>query len=368
MLIKFAVKNYRNFEGRFELDLSTSKDYPFNEACIDNKRINKALLYGENAVGKTNLGRALLDVRRVIMGDSYEASDNILNAWSKELFAEFEYIFDIEGVQLMFCYQKDRRNKVVAEKLFIENELLYSYNSESKTGDFTTLNSFDEVKHLHFDFLSSGVTIFRYVVTNARLDQLLLLKTCMNFIEGMAMIKPSDISASFYGPSEIRSKGIVASLIEDELVSDFQEFLKRCTIDLPLTVDLGNDGNRALYINYKQPISFMQYASSGTRALLTLYRILKAENTITFLFIDEYDANLHFGLASALLEYMKQETAFQMIITTHNTDLMSNKYMRPDCYFILTKERLTSIVHATKRELREGHNSEKLYQSGEFTS
>jgi hypothetical protein len=40
--------------------------------------------------------------------------------------------------------------------------------------------------------------------------------------------------------------------------------------------------------------------------------------------------------------------------------------MRPDCYFILTGEKLTSFANATNRELREGHNLEKLYMSGEF--
>ena len=40
--------------------------------------------------------------------------------------------------------------------------------------------------------------------------------------------------------------------------------------------------------------------------------------------------------------------------------------MRPDCYFILSDNKLTSFADATNRELREGHNLEKLYMSGEF--
>ena len=56
----------------------------------------------------------------------------------------------------------------------------------------------------------------------------------------------------------------------------------------------------------------------------------------------------------------------QMLLTSHNTNLLSNKVMRPDCYFILTKNRITSFANATKRELREGHNLEKLFISGEF--
>jgi len=46
---------------------------------------------------------------------------------------------------------------------------------------------------------------------------------------------------------------------------------------------------------------------------------------------------------------------------------MSNRLFRPDCLFILSRNgKLTSLNNATKRELREGHNLEKMYISGEF--
>ncbi len=56
-----------------------------------------------------------------------------------------------------------------------------------------------------------------------------------------------------------------------------------------------------------------------------------------------------------------------MIFTTHNTSLMSNRLLRPDCLFILSeKGNLTALCDATNRELREGHNLRKMYISGEF--
>ena len=59
-------------------------------------------------------------------------------------------------------------------------------------------------------------------------------------------------------------------------------------------------------------------------------------------------------------------TKTQVIITSHNTNLMTNRIMRPDCYYILSGNKLTSFADATRRELREGHNLEKLYMGGEF--
>ena len=46
-------------------------------------------------------------------------------------------------------------------------------------------------------------------------------------------------------------------------------------------------------------------------------------------------------------------------MTSHNTNLMTNRLMRPDCLFILSRTgTLTSLCNATERELREGHNKD----------
>ena len=63
---------------------------------------------------------------------------------------------------------------------------------------------------------------------------------------------------------------------------------------------------------------------------------------------------------------LEKMTNTQVILTSHNTNLLTNRIMRPDCYFILTKDKLISLANATDRELREGNNLEKLYMSGEF--
>ena len=56
----------------------------------------------------------------------------------------------------------------------------------------------------------------------------------------------------------------------------------------------------------------------------------------------------------------------QTILTSHNTYLANNELLRPDCYFILNNGALTSFADSTQRELREGHNLEKMLRQGEF--
>ena len=84
------------------------------------------------------------------------------------------------------------------------------------------------------------------------------------------------------------------------------------------------------------------------------------------MFIDEFDAYYHYELSETIVKLIEKMSHCQAILTSHNTNLLSNRIMRPDCYFILSDGRLTSFANATKRELRAGHNLEKLYMSGEF--
>ena len=73
-------------------------------------------------------------------------------------------------------------------------------------------------------------------------------------------------------------------------------------------------------------------------------------------------------MAEKLVKYLQMEYKnTQIVFTSHNTNLLTNKLLRPDCLFILSRSgRLTALCDATQRELREGHNLEKMYISGEF--
>ena len=56
----------------------------------------------------------------------------------------------------------------------------------------------------------------------------------------------------------------------------------------------------------------------------------------------------------------------QTILTSHNTYIATNDLLRPDCYFILENGIIKALPDRTERELREGHNLEKMLRQGEF--
>lgn len=367
MLKKFSVENFKIFENEITIDFSKVRDYKFNHECISNNIINKSILYGKNSVGKTNLGYALMDVRNMVLPNELISDNTVgfLNANAKKNYATFTYAFQIGEDEIIYTYEKYEPTTIKYEQFIINKETLYKYDFDLKKGDFENLQTYDEVKHLNFDEWDNETSIIRYILSNAKLKELEVLKTFKGFIGGMAFLKPSEEIVKFKGPKILKNR-IIPSIIEEDLVKDFMLFLKEAGMENQLKIDEKPDGEKALYFDYESPLEFIEYASSGTRALTSLYWVIHSSKRITFLFVDEFDANFHFELAEAMLNKFKALEDCQLVMTTHNTNLMSNKYMRPDCYFLMLPEKITSIADASLRELRQGHNLEKLYQSGEF--
>jgi AAA15 family ATPase/GTPase len=112
----------------------------------------------------------------------------------------------------------------------------------------------------------------------------------------------------------------------------------------------------------------MSITSSGTKALRIFYfwYLKIQEKKASFLFIDEFDAFYHHDLSWLVIKMLKKITGTQIILTTHNTSNISNDLLRPDCYFIMDNEKIQPMTNLTDRELREGHNIEKMYKAGSF--
>lgn len=101
MLKKFTLKNYKNFKDEITIDFENIAGYQFNTDCLSDGIIGKMLIYGRNATGKTNLGRAILDIGSTMFGGTRYASNGILlNADSKEDAAMFQYEFRFEDTEL----------------------------------------------------------------------------------------------------------------------------------------------------------------------------------------------------------------------------------------------------------------------------
>lgn len=366
-LKKFSVDNYRNFSHKFEIDFSDVRDYTFSRQCISGKYIKDAIIYGKNAVGKTNFGFALFDITyHLIDAMRYPISAIAFsNADTKSNEAIFSYTFGDGEQDIIYSYRKINPLQLSYEELSIGDTKVFSFDYQANNGDFENLGKY-QLDTLNWEFRENGISLLRYMANNLSLPLSHPIMQIMQFVSRMLWFRKTDQGNNFIGfTSSIEMT--IDFIINNGLVNDFGKFLNECGVKEKIEAITQIDGSKKLVFKHKKSvIPFNSMASSGTQALLLIYYWSKKASSASFIFIDEFDAFYHFELAEKIVRFIEEKLEMQVVLTSHNTNLLSNRIMRPDCYFILTADKLVSFANATQRELREGHNLEKLYLSGEF--
>ncbi|MBR5949747.1 MAG: AAA family ATPase [Clostridia bacterium] len=374
MLTRFEVENYKNFKDRLVLDFSDAAGYKFNEDCIIGEVLGKIIICGRNATGKTNLCRAISDIRygRPIM-QRFDAV-SFLNADSDRGRASFSYEFKFGTDRVTYCYKKTSPSTFVHEKLEINGECVFELNHEK--AEFDKLNlELIEAEHMNLaiyleelktrvvDEISAVPSFLMWLFANGAYSEGSAMKALRYYIQRISVLS----APVFVGALSIRR-----GFNSESEVRGFEKFLNEMGINCKLQLEQLPDGGSELYvIHEKRKIPFEQTASSGTRTLARIYSIIdyaRNRGEPSLLMLDEFDAFFHYELSERIIRYLKSEMPrTQIVLTTHDTNLMSTRLMRPDCLFILSRDgRITPLMKATKRELREGHNLEKMYISGEF--
>lgn len=369
MLSKFEIENFKNFKERFVFDLTKVKNYEFNDTCIKNGIVNNALIYGPNGSGKSNLGIAIFDIVSHLT-DNHDHKiyyQNFLNGESTlDSTATFCYYFKIDDNQIVYKYAKKSHEKLTYEKLYINDNLVISYNRESGKNAVVSLKGSE---NLNTDLKETSISIIKYVKNNTVLKDNNENKAFLSFIEfvhGMVYFK--SLEGHRYIGKELGLNRISEGILESGLLDDFENFLNTAGIQCKLTKILRN-GEHYIGFDYgKRKIEYSLVASTGTLSLGHFYYWLQKLKTksITFIFMDEFDAYYHHSLSEMVVNEVKNSQC-QSILTTHNTSIMTNDLLRPDCYFILDKHTISPIFEHTNKELRKAHNIEKMYKAGTFS-
>lgn len=380
MLKKFAVKNYKNFKEEINIDFGNVAGYQFSSDCISDGMIAKMLIYGRNATGKTNLGKAIMDIGTTMFGGPRFMENGVfLNADSKEDSAKFSYTFCFDETELHYEYTRFSNQELKEERLSINNTTIFKCDFGNKEYNFDNLKCVDAETANIDRYLQSLVSIeneeenvepklpfLRWLISNVALKSDSVLIQFSNYVRRMTMITVGNAM-----PYRVRrmNSSFYESLENKEKLKDFEDFLNAMGIECKLVLRKLPDGQFELYFAHEQLVPFYENASSGTLALVDLYRrIVSNARDASLVYLDEFDAFYHYEMAENVIEFFKKKyPRCQIIMTSHNTNLMTNRLMRPDCMFILSRSgTLTALCNATSRELREGHNLEKMYISGEF--
>lgn len=367
MLSKFSVSNFKGFEKEIVFSLQDTKAYNFNKNSIKNGIVNNVLIYGPNAVGKSNLGLAIFDI--IAHLTDKESNDNhysfFLNANSNSKTAEFNYEFLFGKNVVNYSYKKIDHQTVVEEKFLINNKVLASI--DRNISDKAEIN-FKGAETLKTNITDKSLSLLKYIKNNSLLEKNKENKSLtdfFDFVDNMLFFR--SLQENMYLGLEVGSRILSEDIIENDKLSDLEKFLNEAGIQCKLTtVKEGGKDTIAFNFNEKS-IPYQSISSSGTKSLVLFYYWLQRlkTNNVSFLFIDEFDAFYHHELSELIVRKLI-EIGVQFVLTTHNTSLISNDLLRPDCYFLMNCKFIKPLSKCTSKELREAHNLEKMYKAGAF--
>lgn len=368
MLTKFTVTNFKSFTGSMTFDLGHPGSYEFNTEAVRDGVITKAMVYGFNGCGKSNLGLAMLDITAHLTdlpcSDSrYKPYLNLDSDNTKSTILEYQFRFD--GIEVVYRYEKRALNQLLMESLSIGGQEVIYY-------DFTEQNGFVRLvgaETLNFNANHSNISRVKFVHNNTILPpnhQNIAFKKFMAYVPGMLLMFLSDFSNK--NDNKIDREYMMQSIIDMGKVEDLEHFLQESNVNLHLDVKKLSDGSQTLYANFQHgEYPFWDIISTGTRALTLFYFMKLIMGTLPFVFLDEFDAFYHFELAESIVKLVtKSFPDTQVIFTTHNTDLLSNDILRPDCYFWLDNSKITPLCDLTDKDIRKAHNLQKMFKAGAF--
>ena len=367
MIKYFSVENYKGFEKKIELDLSKIHDYQFHQEAIKNGLSNKILLFGKNGSGKSNLGKAIMDVSRHLTSNLTNVDIGVFkNLNHLDSPTNFDYNFKFGEDEVEYKYSKDNPGVLLYEELLINKKsVLKSDFLERKT--FLELDGSEGLDTDRYDF---SISFVLYVYSRSGFVKGSPFDKFYDFVNRMLSFR--SLKENEFEGFQARGKNFADILIEhgkEKSLQGLEEFLAKEGLNykLSITRDIRTNTN-VISVKYNRGwIPFHSIWSTGTSSLVLFYCWLLDLSKTSFLFLDEFDAFYHYELSEDVFKLVAEEPSYQCFITTHNCALMSNKITRPDCCFIIRdNEIVKNLTECTEREIREGHNLENLYKNGAF--
>lgn len=371
MLQKFSVQYFKCFDKKIELDLTKIRDYEFNKSCVQKNIVSKALIYGPNSAGKSNLGLAIFDI--IYNLTDKQKSDtfykNYINAQENSDYAEFSYSFKFNNSVISYSYRKKNIDNIIYEKVSIDDEVIILCDRTKKKPEvFVNILG---AETLNKDISKIDISFVKYVKSNSILKkskQNDILSKFFKFVDSMLMFW--SLGENRYLGYKNGIENIFKYIIENNLFDNFIKFLSSVSLPSNITYKkIDNDYN--IFYKFKnKEIEFFSSASAGMKSLALFYYwiqyVKNEKEKPSFIFIDEFDAFYHSKLSQMLVKEITKIEDCQILLTTHDTSIMTNDFLRPDCLFIMNNGIIKNIADSTSKELRFAHNIEKMYRARAF--
>lgn len=360
MLIKFKVNRFRGFAQEICWDLSHPSQYEFNTHAIKNGVVKNGIIFGPNGCGKSNFSKAVFDIiyhltQKHKLPDYY---NSCIYVGAPNKLMEFEYTFQFGETIMEYVYSKNGDGILITESLKVDGRPICS-KQPGQPVFFADEFLINEDTRQTLSTNANNVSIVGFLISFYPLDEKHYLIKLRDFVEGMLWFVNLDYR-DFMGFETSRTL-ILEFIIKEKLVDKFKEFLQNISGQEYHFAEPQKDDKMLYCMIGENKVPFGDIASTGTLSISLLFFWLQKLNKASFVFIDEFDAFYHFDLSSKVCKELFKLDC-QVFTTSHNTSLMSNDLLRPDCFFILNDNQIKPFYQCTDKELRFAHNLEKMYR------
>ncbi len=398
MILEFSVENYRSFKEKQTLSMIPDEG---KEESMDNiitiddkfKILKSAVIYGANASGKSNFIKAFQALRDLIIKSADSEPDSEFDAYDPYAFSAetgskstvFEINFLLENIRYFYS--------VAVQSSFVLHENLSFYPRGKETKLFSR-------KKQEFKWGESLKGQRAVVADLTAENQLFLSKAARNNITQLAKIHHFFSQSCLVIPvldkwhiDTVYSNRLMKEFLEvqdnETFISNFKSFLKSFDVGIvDITIEKNEDklslsdykisAKHYLYNEKKDIIGSLfrsfNEESTGTRKLFVLGGlILQALMNGKVIIVDEFERSLHPLISSYIINMFNDPkintNGAQLIIATHDTNLLTNNDFRRDQIWIVEKDQtgVSKLFSVTDiKGVRDDIPFEKWYLSGRF--
>ena len=420
MIIEFKVENFLSFKDLTTLSMITAKSFKEHHDThtipIDNKLslLKSAVIYGNNASGKSNLLEAMEFMKQIILNSFRDAllenSDRkfplekfALNSKTEKESTFFEVSFFNNGTKYRYGFEIDY-DKVIAEWLYhTTSKEVYLFKRDfqkievNKSAFKEGLGKEDDVKEnvlflsilatLGKETSSSIVDWFKkFNIINGihdrghkryTIDKLKSDKDFFNWVlHFIKYLEISNLATTEEDVSAIDLETLREKEKDEEIINLFTSIQKiqskQPKRDQLITYHRKYDENNVLIDTI--PFNFDKQESEGTKKLLYLlgpwYDTLKNGKV---LIIDELDSRLHSHLTLRLIDFFHKLNVnkAQLICAVHDISLLNKETFRRDQIWFVDKNQfgaseLISLADFKTDTVRNKSAFDKNYAQGKY--
>jgi uncharacterized protein len=424
MLIEFSVGNYRSFKEKVTFSMvaanlvSQDKNLDSNNIfAVDEglSLVKSAAIYGANASGKSNLAKAL-QFMMWFMINSFKETQSTDEIWvepyrlsteTEDRPSFFEIVFLLDGQQHRYGFTADRQ-RVISEWLYYIPKIRETKLFSREYNDFdiariykangiperTRSNALFVSVSAQFNVEKSALILDwlmnQFILVSGLNDNQTTLKYIFNqevSVEVMQLLNRLDLDIVGFRLQQFT--GSFDEFIDEHQkkngnVSEAEAAIMRDGYDFGLKhqnehVTANKIKTLHRKFNHKgeqvalESFSLLENESDGTQKLFMLASILLyAIKHGSVLVIDEFDARWHPLMSKAIVKlFNSNETNpknAQLILMTHDTNLLSNKIFRRDQVWFTEKDRYgaTALYSLAEYKVRNDASYGNDYIKGKY--